>query len=54
MNMNTYWIIYEFSYPNSYGEFYQWVAKTDKNAKECGINSACFKFDGNIEDLTLI
>lgn len=49
--MNTYWIIYEFYYPNSYGEFYQWIAETDSNAKECGINSACFKFDGNIEDL---
>ena len=47
----SYWVIYDFSYPNSYGEFYQWIAEVDNEAKECGINSAYFKFNGDINDL---
>lgn len=47
----SYWVIYDFSYHNSYGEFYQWIAETDSNAKECCINGVFFKFTGNINDL---
>lgn len=46
-----YWIIYELSYPDSYNEFYQWIVETDKNAKDCGINTVCLKFQGDINDL---
>jgi len=49
--MPGYWMTYEFSHPDSYEDFYRWVATCPAKAMECGMNVVLVDFDGSLEDL---
>jgi len=47
--MPFYWITYDFSNPDSFEDFYKWLASLPNDAKECGINTVLVDFDGDLD-----
>jgi hypothetical protein len=51
MAMTAYWISYEFSYADSYEDFYKWLASLPCEPRECGIHTVFIGFDGDSKKL---
>ena len=51
MAMTAYWISYEFAGPNSYEDFYKWLASLPCEPQDCGVCTVFIGFDGDSKKL---